>query len=362
MHVPFLNISRSMSFHTCSADIEKIFSSGRYLFGEFSKNLENKLSHIFDAEVVTVGSGTDALALSLMSLGVGRNDRVIVPAYSAIPTAVAVKMTGAEPLYVDVDLKTGCMEPNLLSQALDKYHDIKAVIVVHLYGNVADMSMIRGLCRGRNIPVIEDCAQSYGSMSLAQLTGLHGTMGAFSFYPTKNLGCLGDGGAVITKNSRLAEKVRELRFYGQKSSYVMGDQHGLNSRMDEIQCAVLLKKLENVDVEFSKRKKMKLKYDKALSGFEYIKTLEWDFGAIPHLYPIFVSNRKSFQAKMLERGVVTAIHYPFTLPAAVSKIYEPFSNAEYLSERAVSLPFNPWMTESEINHVLDVTISVIEGD
>lgn len=354
MKVPFLNLDREAATLIglgLMSDIEEVVRSGRFLFGPKATELEIRLSEMFGRPVVLVGSGTDALALSLKALGVGPGDAVAIPAISAIPTAVAVKMIGAHPVYIDVD-SGFTMDPKRLSDALG-YPSLKAVVPVHLYGNPAEVGKIRAICAKAGLILVEDCAQSFGGRSLTSMLGTLGSAGTLSFYPTKNLGAMGDGGAVVACDNALAQAIRELRFYGQETSHKMGRFIGMNSRMDEIQCAVLLKKLQLLPAQFSRRAEMRVMYDSALAESRFW-TPAWREGAMPHLYPIVAEDRAKTVAALAAKGVETAIHYPFHLMEAVEGCPgagELFQAKMYVG-KVISLPFNPWMTDDEIKHVL----------
>jgi dTDP-4-amino-4,6-dideoxygalactose transaminase len=354
MNVPFLNLDREAEILIglgLMGDIEEVIRSGRFLFGPKAAELEIRLSEMFGRPVVLVGSGTDALVLALKALGVGRDDKVAIPAMSAIPTAVAVRMLGAEPVYIDVD-GGFTMDPEKLANTLERC-DLKAVVPVHLYGNPANIGRIRVLCANAGVTMVEDCAQSLGARSATSVLGTLGMAGALSFYPTKNLGCMGDGGAVVACDEALAQAIRELRFYGQETSHKMGRFIGMNSRMDEIQCAILLRKLSLLPAQFGRRAEMKAMYDAAVAETHFW-TPAWREGAMPHLYPIVAEDRRKTIAALAERGVGTAIHYPFHLMEAVEG--RPgsgdFHQAKMYVGRVLSLPFNPWMTDDEIKHVL----------
>ena len=354
MNVPFLNLEREAAVLVgmgLMADIEEVVRSGRFLFGPKATELETMLSEMFGRPVVLVGSGTDALALSLRALGVGPGDKVAVPSISAIPTAMAVKMTGAEPAYIDVD-SGFTMDPDKLSDRISR-GGVKAAMPVHLYGNPAEIGRIGIVCAKAGLALVEDCAQSLGARSRTSILGTFGAAGALSFYPTKNLGAMGDGGAVVACDGGLAQAIRELRFYGQETSHKMGRLAGMNSRMDEIQCAILLKKLELLPAQFGRRTEMKAMYDAAIAETGFW-TPTWREGAMPHLYPIVSEEREKTVEALAERGVGTAIHYPFHLMEAV----EGHPGSGHLSQaksyvgKVLSLPFNPWMTDEEIRHVL----------
>jgi len=354
MNVPFLNLDREASILIglgLMTDIEEVIRSGRFLFGPKATELEIRLSEMFGRPVVLVGSGTDALALSLKALGVGPGDAVAVPAISAMPTAVAVHMVGADPIYIDVD-SSFTMDPRRLEEATNNPR-LRAVIPVHLYGNPAEIGKIRIICNKARLFLVEDCAQSFGASSSVSLLGTIGMAGALSFYPTKNLGCMGDGGAVVACNETMAQSIRELRFYGQKSRFAMGTRIGINSRMDEIQCTILLKKLQLMPSQCSRRKEMKAVYDDAIKDTRFW-TPAWRNGAMPHLYPIAAEDRAKTMAELAEKGVGTDIHYPFHLMEAVenSPGSGELSQAAIYTKKVFSLPFNPWMTDDEIEYVL----------
>lgn len=327
-------------------EIQEVLLSGHYLFGPKLEELEKKLSVMLNAEVIMVGSGTDALYLSLKALGIEEGKVVAIPAFSAIPTAIAVKMTGADVTYVDID-DTGTMSVDELKNDLE----IDAVVPVHLFGNIASVEEIVKVCDERGIPVVEDCAQSFGSKIADGYTGTYGVFGAYSFYPSKNLGAYGDAGAVATTNSRLAEKIREMRFYGQKTKNAMGEYIGMNSRVDEIQAAILLKKLKALSVIEERKLKLFRKY---MHEFGDI-TINWSpHYKMPHIFPIFVPNRNQFIHKMKELGVEVGCHYPFTLPENMMGDYIPMKNWKCyeFSRHIVSLPFNPWLTKAEVEYII----------
>lgn len=349
MQVKFLNMEREaqqLVENGLMQELEQVILSGRYLFGDKSKQLEEKLSEVLNANVVMVGSGTDALYLSLKAFGIGVGDTVAIPTISAIPTAIAVKMTGANIEYVEVNSETLLMDiENLRSK-----DNISAIIPVHLYGNVFNIYDILTEYSKSNIPIIEDCAQAYGSKFGLDYVGTLGNIGCFSLYPTKNLGCYGDAGFIATLDITLAEEIRELRFYGQKNSYSMGQKIGMNSRIDEIQSTILLKKLEHMDEMFEKRREMLKTYGGKI-GFG----IKWSSQCMPHLFPIMVPNRSKFRRLMKEKGVDTATHYPFVLPQAIEKTNKRYAISENIANMIVSIPFNPFMTDEEIQYVIGNT-------
>lgn len=334
-------------------DIEEVLKSGCFLFGPKSKLLEEKLSEYMNSNALLVGSGTDAIYLSLRALGINKDCKVVVPAISALPTAAAVKLTGAQIEYIDVDRRTGLMDYKQLRKA----NHLSAVVVVHLYGNVSEeLSLIKQMCSERNIPLVEDCAQSFGSLYDKKKVGTIGDIGAFSFYSTKLLGSAGDGGMVVSNSVFLIEKVRQLRFYGQVDKYVMGEQFGINSRMDEIQATILLKKMDYLESLDLRRMELLTKYNEVFKDF----CIKWNIGCMPHLYPLLVENRKKFMRLMSERGIETLIHYPFTLPAS-DKLIQEYSEADYIAKHIVSIPFNAWLTDEEVDYILENTKECLEA-
>jgi UDP-2-acetamido-2-deoxy-ribo-hexuluronate aminotransferase len=347
MKIDFLDMRREakeLISNNIMKNIKKTISSGNFLLGEKTLELENYMSNYFNKFAVTVGSGTDALELCLRALNISTNDKVAIPAFTAIPTAIAVKSIGAKIVYIDIN-ETMTMDCNDLEDKL-KTNDIKAIIPVHLFGNVANIKKIKEICK--DIPVIEDCAQSFGSKCCGKLTGTFGTFGAFSFYPTKNLGTFGDGGLIVTSNKIFADKIKELRFYGQKSKYSMGEQCGINSRIDEIQATVLLKKLETFSEKLETRSRLKEKYISELKN----KSIAWSPEAIPHLFPLFSNERARVMKELKQRGVVSLIHYPFCLSEEIDKIDSKNLFAKKISESIFSIPFHPWLRKSEVKYLI----------
>lgn len=369
--VPFVRLDaegQEMLTAGLSEDLERVIASGTYLFGPNMERLEARLSDMFHGlHVVTVGSGTDALAISLRAVGVREHDVVAVPSLSAIPSAVAVKIIGGRPVYVDVG-DTGCMDAIKLEECFKKY-PVKAVMPVHMYGNLADMDRIVRICRDYGTPIIEDCAHSFGAGD----NRIRGTAGAFSFYPTKNLGSMGDAGAIVTHDPMLAKTARELRFYGQRSRKEMGVLSGLNSRMDEFQACVLLRKLDLFE-RFGGRRRREIAeaYDRFIPPYKHedgplLCQLPRRPGWMPHLYPVLARSaekREPLRERLAELGIQTLVHYPFHLGEAVEN--SPGmgwgSVGKDISEREISLPCHPWMGDEEIEVVENALKILFEED
>jgi len=354
MKIQFLDMKREADFllkNGLLKNIESVISSGRYLFGKNSNKLEEYMSEKFNSEAILVGSGTDAIAISLMACGINSNSIVGVPAFSAIPTAVAIKMIGAKIRYFDL-----C---NSLSGGIDfkNINNVNAIVPVYLYGNNFNINKLISY-KNNGLIIIEDCAQAFGTKINNKFIGTFGHTGAFSFFPSKNLGSFGDAGLVITKNTNIAQKIRELRFYGQKDKSSMSNMIGMNSRVDEIQCTILLNKLSIHNRIEERRLELFNRYNNRLNKY----TIKWNDGCMPHLFPIFVKNRKKFIKNMKELEIETIIHYPFTLPSLIEKCNVSFPIAEKFASEIISLPFNPWLKEKEIEYILDSAERCLEKD
>ena len=329
-------------------DIKKVIFSGQFLFGKQSETLEDIFSSYFQNHTSLVGSGTDALILSLKALGIGHGDKVAIPALTAIPTAIAVKAVGADIVYIDVD-NSLTIDPNNLLGTLNK-KKISALIAVHLYGNTCNMGLIQKICDNSGIPIVEDCAQSFGSRIGNRLTGTIGECGAFSFYPTKNLGAFGDSGLIISKNKSFIKKIKQLRFYGQTSRYKMGEMYGINSRTDEIQAAVLIKKMATIEEQLKKRIYFKNLYIEKLK--EKFELPNWQEGAVPHIFPIIIKNRKKLVKYLNSCNVETIIHYPFYLENEIEKTKKTSCpSAKKYSSEVLSIPFYPWLSDKQIKYL-----------
>lgn len=300
---------------------------------------------------VAVNSGTDALQLALRACDVGPGDEVITVSHTAVATVAAIRLTGATPVLVDIDPATYTMAPAAAAAALTAR--TKAIIPVHLYGHPADMSALLTIAAQAGIPLIEDCAQAHGARYQEQMVGTLGDLACFSFYPTKNLGALGDGGAVVGRNAPLLDKVRSLREYGwtPQARYI-SQSEGLNSRLDEIQAALLRVKLRYLDDWNQVRRRIAEFYADHLPTV-LSKPLEKNgCQHVYHLYVVRVADRERFRQQMQSNGVATAIHYP----AAVHQqpAYQPgnlichsMSVTEQLLPQLVTLPMYPQLTDDQ---------------
>jgi dTDP-4-amino-4,6-dideoxygalactose transaminase len=337
------------------AAVKNVLDSGWYIMGEELEKFESEFSKYCNVKY-TVGcaSGTDALALCLMAKEIGRGDEVITVPNTAVPTISAISMVGAKPVFVDID-KYYLMDPYKIESVITK--KTKAIIPVHIYGQIADMDSILEIANKNNLSVIEDACQAHGAKYKSKHAGSMGDMGCFSFYPTKNLGCYGDGGAVTTNCIELYEKIRMIRNYGQKKRYYHTIK-GINSRLDEIQAAILRVKLKYLDSWNHRRRKLASLYHGMLNELCIIPEEKDDCYHIYHLYVIRIKQREDFQDLLREKGIDTLIHYP--IPVHLQEAYRDldyhestFVNSEAFAKEILSLPIYPELQDEDIVMVGD---------
>ncbi len=338
--------------------IERVLDSGRFILGpEVGKFEEEFASYIGVKYAIGVASGTDALNLALRACGIGPGDLVLTVSNTAVATVAAIALTGAEPVFVDIDPSGFTMHTDQLEDTIKKIggDHLKAVLPVHLYGNPADMVKILDIARRYSLYVIEDCAQSHGAALHGKKTGAWGHLAAFSFYPTKNLGALGDGGIVVTDEKELSERLSLLREYGWKERYI-SEIPGTNSRLDEIQAAILSVKLRYLDAENDSRRRLADIYSSRLSntGLGLPRSNSNAFH-VYHQYVIRCSERDSLRTYLDEKGIRTLIHYPVPIhrqPAySKSRIVYELTNTERIAGEILSLPMYPELTEESADYV-----------
>jgi len=364
MKVPFLDLKGQ--YQTIAEEIDTalrhVINATAFSGGPFVERFEEQFASFCNCRhAVGVGSGTDALWLSLMALGVGQGDEVITVPNTFIATVEAICLCGATPVFVDVDEQSYNMNPDLLEAAITKR--TKAIIPVHLYGQTADMATIMEIARKHGLYVIEDACQAHGAEYRGSKAGSIGDAGCFSFYPGKNLGAYGEAGGVVTNNPDLAQKIKTLRDHGQSQKY----HHkviGVNSRMDGLQGAVLGVKLRHLSDWNEARRKNAQIYREQLSGLEgVILPREFDYGQhVYHIFAVRVSNRDAFMAALNEKGVGCNIHYP--VPVHLQEAFSfmglrkgHFPVAERCAEEVVSLPMFAELTEDQIEYVVDAVKS-----
>ncbi len=333
--------------------IDDAFGSGHLILGHHVREFESSFAQWAGiAHGVGVGNGTDALALALRAVGVAPGDEVITVAFTAVPTVTAIAQTGARPVFVDVD-DEGLMDPDCVERAITDR--TRAVVPVHLYGQCVDMVRIERIAAAREIAVVEDCAQSAGARLDERLAGTFGAAAAHSFYPTKILGAYGDGGLVATPDPILAERVRRLRVYDATPG-IGAAGVGVNSRLDEVQAAVLSVKLAYVDAWIDRRREIAVGYGARLAGTGLRLPVELERRRhVWHLYAIQHPERDAVARELKERGVGTGVHYPIPVHEmpAFRGLGPPggLPVTERLARTVLSLPMHPWLTESELDTI-----------
>lgn len=334
----------------------RVLNSGMYILGQEGEKFEREFAEYLGVKhCIGVNSGTDALILGIRALGIGVGDEVIVPAETYIASVLGITENRATPVYVDVDPDTYLIDVNRIESAISE--NTKAIIPVHLYGQACNMDEITSIANKHHLAIIEDCAQSHGAKWNGKMTGTQGTLAAFSFYPTKPLGAFGDGGAVVTNDDELADKLRMLRNYGSRVKY-HNESIGRNSRLDEIQAALLRVSLKHI-VEtqkarcyFANRYLNEIKNDKV--KLPYIDNRS---SHVFHLFPVIVEDQNRFQAYMEATGVKTQIHYPippFSADCYISQGHseDEFPNATFISRHEISLPLFHGINDEDFNAVI----------
>ena len=361
LEVPFtrLNNSDPTSLDELMCAVERVVRADDFTLGAELAEFEREFSRLCGTDyAVGVSSGTDALALALEGLGIGPGDDVIVPANSFIATAEAVTLVGARPRLVDVDPATHLLTAREVERNLDGR--VRCVIPVHLYGRTVDLDPIVVLARERGAFVVEDACQAHGASYRGRRVGSIGDAGAFSFYPTKNLGAWGDGGAVVTSDPGLAERVRLLRSHGERPRYTHA-MPGRTSRLHTIQAAVLRVKISRLEEQNARRRRLGdilLKELRDCPGIQTPASPPTDGDHVFHLYCVRAEDRDGLRAHLAERGIATAIHYP--IPIHLQEAYAHLGwqrgdlpVAEQLADQICSLPLFPAMTDDELDSVID---------
>jgi len=362
MSVSFLDLRPA---HTPLRDellgaIRRVMMANRYILGPEVEAFEREFARFCGTgHCVGVGNGMQAIELILRGLGVGPGDEVVTVSHTAFPTVAAIMATGATPVFVDVHERSFCMQPSAL---LDSFSDrTRAVLPVHLYGRCADMESICELSAEAGIPVVEDAAQAHGATDKGRRAGTMGAAAAFSFYPTKNLGALGDAGAVVTSDSDLALKVRQLRNYGETSRYV-NVTSGYNSRLDEIQAAVLRVKLPHLERWTAERRAIASLYDGLLSGSDVVSP-EGTEGHVYHLYVVRSGARDRLREHLRSHAIGSDVHYPTPVHAqpafrdAGMRQVGGLPTTERLQDEILSLPAYPGMTREQVEEVAEAVRS-----
>ena len=362
IEVPFVDLRAQYKTiaQEINAAIQGVLDRSDYILGEEVRLFEEDFAKfIGSTHALGVGSGLDALELALRAYGIGPGDEVITAANTYIATVLAIIAAGARPVLVDMDPATYNIDPTAIEAAITPR--TRGIMPVHLFGQPADMEQILAIARKHDIIVIEDAAQAHGAMYAGRRAGTWGHAAAFSFYPGKNLGAYGDGGAVTTNDPAIAEKIRQLRNYGQRVKY----EHvtaGTNSRLDTIQAAILRVKLRRLDAWNAARQKHAAAYNSLLAGGPYVLPgVAANRAHIFHLYVIEADNRRQVQELLSANGVATGIHYPIPIhmQEACKELgyhYGDFPATEAASDRILSLPMYPELSEEQLEHVASVLL------
>lgn len=335
--------------------IERVLRRGWFVLGPEVAAFEEELATSSGvAGAVGVGSGTDALILALRALGIGRGDEVIVPQMTAFPTAVAVVEVGATPVLVDIEGRRPLLDVAATERALTE--QTRAVILVHLYGAVADASAFRQLLDSRAIPLIEDCAQAQGAMDASGgPVGTTGQIGVLSFYPTKNLGAVGDGGAVISNDRALLAEVRAWRSHGERGQRYLHELPARNSRLDDLHAAVLRERLRALPEVVARRLEISRRYEETLS--RKVDYVSHGAGGAPHLAVVLTEHRDRLADALRDQGIGTGVHYPAALSSqpglARAARSEGGQNAARWASTCLSLPLHPRLTDEDLDRVID---------
>ena len=337
--------------------VQRVLASGWYIMGPEHDAFEAELAAFLGVRhAIGLASGTDALVLAMLAVGCGPGSELVVAANAGGYASIAASMIGSSVVYADVDPASLLVTPATLEAALGPAS--RAVVVTHLYGNVADASGIATLCRDRGIAMIEDCAQAIGARVNDRRAGTFGDVATFSFYPTKNLGAAGDGGAIATDDQSIADRVRSLRQYGWRPRYVVAEPHGRNSRLDEIQAAILRIGLPRLDELNERRRAIVERYREAIVGDRIHMVTGMGVPTIGHLAVVRVKDRAEVRARFEQAQVATDVHYPIpdhrqpglAAPARITDLRE----TETAVEEILTIPCYPSMTAGTVDRVCAV--------
>lgn len=358
MKLPFIDLKSQYEAHkdTINAAILNVLDSTQFIMGQEVKTLEEKLAHFCGTKhALTCSSGTDALLLALMAYDIGPGDEVITSPFTFIATAEVIAFLRATPVFVDIDPVSYNMNPSLLEAAITL--KTKAIMPVSLYGQCPDMDAINAIAQKHGIPVIEDGAQSFGATYKGKKSCALSTIGCTSFFPSKPLGCYGDGGAIFTDDDALAKKMRILLNHGQEERY-KHEYVGINGRLDTIQAAVLNVKLDYFDAEITARERIGARYSALLQQSVITPVVSEGYSSVYAQYSVRVPNRERVAKTLNEAGIPTAIHYPIPLhlqPAFTYLGYKEgdFPVSETVAKEIMSLPMSPFLTHEQQDMVVD---------
>ena len=345
------------------AVIAAVLARGRYVLGPETAGFETEFAAAMGCRhAIGVGSGTDALILALRALGVRPGEWVATVSHTAVATVAAIEAVGARPLLVDIDPATFTMDAAELARTLDAPplgERVAAVLAVHLYGHPADLEAITSLTQRHRVPLVEDCAQAHGATFAGRPVGSFGNVACFSFYPTKNLGALGDGGALTTNDDGMAAELRALREYGWRERRHVSERAGINSRLDELQAAVLRVKLPRLGLDNARRRAIAARYDAELAGLALLRPQrDRRISHVFHQYVVRCAGRDGVRARLQAAGIGTGVHYPVPVhrqPAYVGRLaHGPggLGHTERVAAEILSLPIYPQLENGAIDHVV----------
>ena len=340
------------------AAVQRVIESGWWVLGNQVKTFEAEWSHRCQtAGAVGVASGLDALEIGLRALGIGEGDEVITTSVTAFATILAIQRVGATPVFADIDLQTACLDVNSVARCVSP--KTKAVVVVHLYGRAADVVALADLCSSHKLLLLEDCAQAHLAAVQGRSVGSFGAFGAWSFYPTKNLGAIGDAGAITSQSRELLDLAAKIRNYGQTDRY-HHEIEGQNSRLDELQAAILLERLQELDQWTYRRRKIAEAYWNGIqnSGLELLLRPQDPASHVHHLFVLRTKSRSAFQHAMAELSIDTLIHYP--VPAHLQQALrdhrldpEGLPNTLQHCDQCCSLPVHPGLEDAQVERVIE---------
>lgn len=370
MNIPFVDLKTQYNAlkENIDARIHKVLDHGAYINGPEVAELEKKLSEYTGAKyALTCASGTDALTIPMMALGIGKGDEVITTSFSFIATAETIVLAGATPVYIDIDPKTFNMDVSQIEKAITS--KTKAIMPVSLYGHIAEMKEIHAIAKKHGLHVIEDAAQSFGASQDGKKSCNVSASAGTSFFPAKPLGGYGDGGAMFTNDENIAKIMKEIREHGSETRYYH-TRLGMNGRLDTLQCAILLAKLERYPWELEQRERVAKKYAAAFAevkqkDFSFPKVLAGNQSAWAQ-YTLTVGDRPSFEKKMKEFGVPTSVHYPRTMPDQpwykenTTRIVGDIKNARWAADHVISIPMFPDMDDKTQEYIIEHTLKALK--
>jgi len=354
--IPMVDLKQQ--YHQLKAEIDQglqqVFENTHFILGPNVSAFEKESADYLDVRhAITCASGTDALHLAFLAAGIGPGDEVITTAFTFIATAEAIRYVGATPVFVDCQADSFNIDPAQIEAAITPA--TKAILPVHLFGQPADIETLQALCDKHGLILVEDCAQSFGASIKGQQSGTFGLCGAFSFFPSKNLGCYGDGGMVVTQSDEVADKIRLYRNHGSRVRY-HHEVIGYNSRLDEIQAVILRAKLKRIDDYNKERRRVAHRYSAGLKGTGVITPHEDGIGIhVYHQYTTLMPEREKVMEHLQQQGIACAIYYPIPLHRQEAFADSPrvtLPNTESIAEQCLSLPIFPEMTNAQVDLVV----------